>query len=107
MKITLSPVSCYAAPLAVSVSGETITVDGVALDLSSLPDNAQLPAGATGHAAVIGAVSRVGGEISLTLRFPVGPFASEAARFPAPITATVGVVELPDPGFVKKETIND
>ncbi|MFG9650985.1 hypothetical protein ACEP3U_22040 [Pseudomonas aeruginosa] len=55
----------------------------------------QLPGAATGSSWFEGVITRQAGRIELTLRLPLAPDASDAARFPAPIEVLEGDVELP------------
>lgn len=82
--------------LVVTKVGDLLSINGVALDFGPLPDGATLPADAIDNPWIAGDVSRVNGEVELTLILPHGPEASEAARFPVPIQMTGnGTVELP------------
>ena len=52
------------------------------------------------HDFVIGTLARTGGEIAITLIFPIGYPAPEEARFPRPIIVTTdGPVTLPPTGL--------
>lgn len=98
-RITLSP--CAMVPgdetaLSASVAGDVITINGDDLDLSAMADGDTLPASAVEHALVVGSISRVNGEIEITLILPVMHNSPEAARFPSPIVMTAdGPVPLP------------
>ena len=95
MKIYLSP-QRRDDTLTVTKQGDTLTINGTEYDFTDLPDGGTLPADAVDSEYVIGSVDRVDGEIELTLLFPHGPNASEAARFPEPIIdPSDGEVELP------------
>lgn len=97
MKISLSPVSlAYAPDFSLSRTGDVLTINGEPFDLSQLPEGATLPAEAIESEHFSGPVTRVGGVLHLTLRFPIGPDASEAACFPKPVYVTGdGPVGLP------------
>lgn len=97
MKISLSPVSlAYAPEFSLSRTGDVLTINGAPFDFSQLPDGAVLPLEAIESEHFSGPVMRVGGVLHLTLRFPIGPGASEAACFPKPVYVTgEGPVELP------------
>ena len=83
--------------LTASVSGDTITLNGQALDFGPLPDGATLPRAAIACEWVAGDVQRVEGVLHIPLILPHGPDASEAARFPQPIIVTRdGTLELPN-----------
>lgn len=95
MKIYLSP-QRRDDTLTVTKHGDVLTINGTEYDFSQLSDGGTLPADAVDSEYVIGSVDRVDGEIELTLLFPHGPNASEAARFPEPIIdPSDGEVELP------------
>lgn len=94
MLISLSPIRMD-AELNVTVQGDVMTINGLELDFSVIPDGATLPAEAVECEFVIGEISRVDGVLQITLLFPIGPDASEAARFPVPFTPEDGVVEFP------------
>ncbi len=85
MKINLSPIVIDAA-LTVSKVGDLLTINGVSFDFSSLPDGGEIPGGVVPCPWIEGRrVSRVAGEIELTLILPIGPTPSNAVAFPAPI----------------------
>ena len=95
MKISFIP-QLRAAPVAVSVIGDTITINGTAYDFTPLAEGAVLPAEAAGCDLIVSNVTRIEGEIALTLVLPHGSDAPEAARFPQPIHVTEnGPVTLP------------
>ncbi|ALT58064.1 hypothetical protein FDG94_gp072 [Pseudomonas phage SM1] len=99
MYIKLSPyvvIPGDSTDMEVSVSGDLIAINGTDFDFSPLPEGAELPAVATGSDYFEGSITRVDGEIRLTLKLPISSDASEEARFPAPIHVTwSGPVELP------------
>lgn len=96
MHITLSPVRMDEA-LALSISGDVLTLNGEALDLSDIPDGATLPREAVeGCPWLAGDISRIDGELHLALVLPHGARAPGETRFPAPLTVTPdGPVALP------------
>lgn len=95
MKINLSP-QARTDSLVVSKSGDTLTINGAAFDFSVIPDGATLPASAIDCEYIIGPIERAGGVLHITLLLPIGPDASEAARFPQPlINPSDGLLELP------------
>lgn len=95
MKIFLSPIRMD-AELSVSKAGDVLTVNGQEFDFTPLPDGATLPNEAIGSDWFVGPVTRLGGELQLTLRLPHGPNPSHAEAFPEPITVVEdGPVELP------------
>ncbi|HBO4122401.1 TPA: hypothetical protein L4U39_003696 [Pseudomonas aeruginosa] len=99
MRIELSPVVVLpedSTDMDVMVSGDSIVVSGVMYDFSQLPEGGYLPASAIHEGPFSGRVTRAGGEICLTLVFPIRGSYSEAAKFPVPIHIVEdGTVELP------------
>lgn len=95
MNIFLSP-QLRIDTLAIHVSGDVITLNGVSLDFSHLPGGATLPRKAIACEWIAGDVQRVAGVLHVPLLLPIVADASEAARFPEPIAVTQdGPVELP------------
>lgn len=95
MYITLSPVRMDET-LTASRAGYVLTLNGEAFDFSQLPDGATLPAEAIDSEWIVGPVSRINGELHLTLRLPHGPNPSHAVAFPDPINVTQdGPIPLP------------
>lgn len=93
--LTLSP-QVRLDTLAVHVTGDVLTLDGVALDFSQLPEGATLPRAAISSPWIAGDVQRIDGVLQVSLLLPITADASDAARFPQPITVTQdGPVELP------------
>lgn len=95
MKINLSP-QVRTDALVVSKSGDALTINGVVYDFAPLTEGSTLPAEAVECEYIVGPVSRVDNEIELTLLLPITADASEAAKYPEPITLTTdGEVVLP------------
>ncbi|WP_244880963.1 tail fiber assembly protein [Pseudomonas taiwanensis] len=94
MIIKLSPVRSD-AQLSVFKAGDTLEVNGVALDFSRLSDGATLPAEAVGCEFVAGPVERINGDLVLTLMLPHSADAPQAARFPVDLYPADGQVQLP------------
>ena len=95
MKITLKP-QRRDDTLTVSKQGDTLTINGEALDFSQLPDGATLPKDAVGNPFIASDVERIDGELHLSLLLPYGRGASNAAKFPEPIINPAdGELELP------------
>jgi hypothetical protein len=95
MKITLSPVRLDETLVAFRI-GDVLTINGEALDFTLLPDGATLPAEAIASDWITGPVSRINGELHLTLRLPHGPNPSPAVAFPAALHVTEdGPIVLP------------
>lgn len=84
MLIQLSPVRAD-ADLHIVKQGDTLTINGVALDFSRLGNGCSLPAAAIGSSWVTGTAERIDGDLVITLRMPHGADASERARFPTDI----------------------
>lgn len=94
-KINLSP-QVRDGTLTVSKSGDALIVNGVTYDFTQLTEGSTLPAEAIECEYIVGEVKRVDGEIELTLLLPITRDASEAAKYPEPITMTTdGEVALP------------
>ena len=94
-KINLSP-QVRDGTLTVSKSGDALIVNGVTYDFTQLTEGSTLPAEAIDSEYFVGPISRVEGEIELTLLLPITREASEAAKYPEPITITAdGEVALP------------
>ena len=80
----------------VTVTGDTITINGDSFDFSPLAEGSTLPSDAIDSEWIIGDVTRTDGEIVLSLLLPHGSRAPHETRFPEPITVTTdGPVELP------------
>lgn len=95
MKLIFSPQRRDDA-LTISKSGDALTINGTVYDFSPLPDGATLPREAIDCEWICGDVERVNGELVIPILLPHGPDASEAARFPEPMTLTTdGEVVLP------------
>ena len=95
MQITLTPMR-RDDRLTLAVAGEVVSVNGVAFDLSAIPEGATLPLAAVDCAWLASDVERIGGEIHLTLILPQGTHAPAETLFPAPVTVTAdGPVPLP------------
>lgn len=95
MMLLLSP-QRRDATLQVSVAGDVLTINGTAYNLARLPDGATLPRSAIDCEWIAGDVQRINGELQIPILLPLAADASEAARYPQPITVTQdGSVELP------------
>ncbi|WP_406870102.1 hypothetical protein ABEB22_08820 [Thioclava sp. 'Guangxiensis'] len=76
-----------------SVEGDTLTVNGTDYDLTALEYNED-----TGLAGYIQSATRdAASGWTVTLLLPIGDNASEAQRFPDPVTVASGPVPLPAP----------
>lgn len=82
--------------LSVSKNGDALIINGETFDFTQLTEGSTLPPGAMGSEFFRGGVKRENGGIELTLLLPIGTDATEAQRFPEPITVTSdGTVTLP------------
>jgi hypothetical protein len=88
MRIMLSPMRCD-EQLTASVSGETITLNGTLIDLSSVAEGDEFW---TGNDWVLGPVTRVGGQLRFLLMLPYGPDAPEATKW------STGFIDTPPDG---------
>lgn len=95
MHIILSPVRLD-EPLAATLTGDVLTINGTDYDFTRLTEGATLPADRIESEWIIGPVSRINGQLHLTLRLPHGPNPSQAVAFPEPIHVTEdGPIALP------------
>lgn len=84
------------AVLAVSVLGDVLTINGIALDFSPLPDGATLPREAINCEWITGDAERIGGVLHVHVLLPHGPDAPNEVMFPAAMVISAdGPVELP------------
>lgn len=84
MQITFSP-QVRLDTLTLSVSGNILTINGEPVDLSVYDPEANPCEWIIGEASAD----------AVTVILPIGPDATEAARFPEPVTVTDGAVTLP------------
>lgn len=107
MQITLSPVRLDET-LTATRAGDVLTLNGEAFDFGPLPEGATLPAEAIASDWIVGPISRINGELHLTLRLPHGPNPSQAVAFPEPIRVTAdGLIPLPFDPEPEPEVIED
>ncbi|MEX5600755.1 hypothetical protein [Pseudophaeobacter sp. C1-32P7] len=78
-----------------SVSGDTITVDGVAYDLSAMPEGGY--AEPEGEHPFVGQIARIGGELHLSLRWIYDTATAEPIQPAAAPVLAVAAGEVPDP----------
>lgn len=71
-------------------SGDTLNLNGTSFDFTDLAEGDILPADAVNSQSVISDVTRKGGEINTTIRWPHTIDADEADRFPEPFTPDDG-----------------
>lgn len=79
--------------LQITKSGETLSINGMVLDFSSVVEGEPLPAEDIACEWIAGAVERVDGQLIVAIIIPLDADASEAARFPVPL-------ENPPDGFI-------
>lgn len=106
MQITISPAAALASEGddTVTVSGDTITHNGTAFDLSSIPDGGS--AEAEGDHPFAGVIERIGGVLHVPLRVQYDRKTAEPhqPRDPAHWVVTVTDGPLPDKVIRKGET---
>ena len=100
MKITLFP-SMAAKPMEATINGDVITINGVKVDLSVVPEGYTLPGYAVGNEFFVAQipVTRVNGELSFGLIMQVFPRTDEKWRDPLEPNVLVvksGKVPFPD-----------
>jgi hypothetical protein len=84
MKIILSP-QRRDDTLTLVKSGDTLTINNISYDFSLIPEGATLPADATDCEWIVGDISKVDGEIELTILTPHGPDPTQEQAFPEPL----------------------
>lgn len=94
MLITLSPQVRYDT-LTMSVDGDVLTINGEDYDFSPLTEGAELPADAVDSPFVVGVVTRVSGELRVTVILPITETATPEQANPQPVSITSGGVPLP------------
>jgi len=100
MKITLIPAVAAdgVGAMSMSVSGDTLTINGTAFDLSGVSEGDTLPAEAVAHDHVVHEVTRVSGEINLSVVLPCSHEAM-ASLSQSVVTTASGAVSLPSTGL--------
>lgn len=97
IKIAFSP-RRQKGRLTLSAMGDVLTINGVAYDLSVIPDGATLPKLAVTCDWLASDVERIDGDLHLKLVLPHGRYAPQATLFPGPITVTEdGPIPVPPP----------
>lgn len=84
MQITLTPVR-MATPLSLERTGDILTLNGTAFDLTPLLEGATLPREAVACDWLASDVERIDGALHLTLILPHDATAPSETLFPAPI----------------------
>ena len=95
MYITLSPQRSDEI-LTLSLFGDILTINGESFDFSSVEEGNPLPCEDVGCDRVASDVERVGGDIRLSIIMPHGALPMGYIFDPDPITASDGVVTLPE-----------
>jgi len=110
MHIKLSPVRSDES-LSATFAGDALTLNGEYFDFGPLPEGATLPAEAIDSPWIVGPVSRIDGDLHLTLRLPHGPNPSRAVAFPEPIHVTQdGPIPLPfdpEPEVIEEPVVEE
>lgn len=107
MHITLSPVRLDET-LTATLTGDVLTLNGETFDFGPLPEGATLPAEAIDSPWIVGPVSRIDGDLHMSLRLPHGPNPSQAVAFPEPILVIGdGPIELPHDPEPEHEVMTD
>lgn len=97
MRIKLSPTRNDSV-LTVFKNGNALTVNGEEFDFSRMVNDDTLPRSAINSPWFAGSVDCVGGELVLTLLFPIPWNYSQAQAFPVPLeNVPDGLVEFPGP----------
>ena len=79
--------------------GDVLFVNGKAHDFSDIPDGGMQDVQGSDHLWMVEPVRRRDGDIELALFLPIGAFASQKERFPAPVIVIEdGPVTLPGSG---------
>lgn len=99
IRLTFSPLRDD-RPLRLELQGGLPVIDGASLDLSGLPEGAELPPGAIDHPRIAGPARRTGGVLHLCLHLPHGLVPAgatpAAVMAPAPMMVTAdGPVAIP------------
>ena len=89
MKINFNPQRSD-ADLIVSVSGDIVVINGDAFDFSAIPDGATLTSSAVSGSNFSGDISRINGEIELSVILPHKENAPTSITFPASVLITSG-----------------
>lgn len=76
--------------LTVSRDGDSLTVNGVAFDFSSLAEGDLLPANAIDSELFCGPAERINGQLVVNMILPLCPSPTEAEAFPEPVELADG-----------------
>ena len=95
MEIKLTP-QVRDGRLTISRKGEVFTINSKKYDFSPLPEGGSLPSSAIDCEFIVSNVTRINGELSLTLILPIGVYATPEECFPEPIiNPPNGKIKLP------------
>lgn len=104
MHISFSPQYSDDA-LELIVNGSNLVINGNILDFSDLTEGARYPADAISYDVISGGISRINGEIHVTIILPyklTNP--PRSVTFPEPVTVSVnGRIALPTDGLTEPE----
>lgn len=100
MIIKLVPQGNRQDSLSLEVQADILTINGVAYDLSAIPDGSTLPnaSEATGCEYIRGGIERIDGELHVTVLLPYDKMPqTQSVLFPEPIHVTQdGPITLPE-----------
>ncbi|WP_158892497.1 MULTISPECIES: hypothetical protein [unclassified Pseudomonas] len=107
MRISFDPIR-YQATLEVLKAGDVLTINGETFDFSVIPEGALLPSSAVACEFVRGNITRVDGELSLTLLLPYDVTSPNHRFDPAPLDSPPdGLLALPEPEYLPDEEVTD
>ena len=95
MHISWLPYHALPSSLALELSrtGEVLTINGDAIDFSTLPEGATIEDGAALHPKLVGPIDRIGGKVHLTIRLPYR--GSGHVEAPETVEAGDGLIDVP------------
>ncbi|WP_341796151.1 MULTISPECIES: tail fiber assembly protein [unclassified Pseudomonas] len=99
MRIKLSPVlPIVPSALTIYKQGDSLTINGLTLDFTQMPDGATLPSEATRCTWIIAPIERISGDLVIVLQLPIPIDATQEACFPRDIVSPAdGLIALPIP----------
>lgn len=71
--------------LVVSKRGDVLSINGESFDFRELPEGAALPSSAVDCGFLLGEITRLNGDLIITLLLPCGAEATDSANFPSDI----------------------
>lgn len=85
-----------AQKVAVVKMGDILTINNIVYDFSPLPEGALLPPEAISTDVIVGDVTRLNGDVIITITIPYIPDDPESVRFPSDlIKPKDGLLEIP------------